>query len=273
MGVFPTKQERIDKRAWKALNSRNLDKLRAAFDEGASMNPTGYHPWTYNAANGGFYEGLLFLKERGCDVSAAGPYGRTPLHIAITYGYMKIAAWLVENGADINAADRDGRSPLHMAAKNGKMDRINLLIAAGADLSLRDGEMNTAADLAREKYPRIAEYLLQKMSPEAAPVPEDAAGEGWHRTGEDEIAHIAKKPEIGYCITDIFNFRARLHTRINRNLETGAESCAIKTFDELSGSPMIEDAADALRSRGGQAGETCMLAKQKFQPGSPLRGG
>lgn len=273
MGVFPTKQERIDKRAWKALNSRNLDKLRAAFDEGAGMNPSGYHPWTYNAANGGFYEGLLFLKERGCDVSAAGPYGRTPLHIAITYGYMKIAAWLVENGADINAADRDGRSPLHMAAKNGKMDRINLLIAAGADLSLRDGEMNTAADLAREKYPRIAEYLLQKMSPEAAPVPKDIAGEGWHRTGEDEIAHIAKKPEIGYCITDIFNFRARLHTRINRNLETGAESCAIKTFDELSGSPMIEDAADALRSRGGHAGETCVLAKQKFQAGSPLRGG
>ena len=44
------------------------------------------------------------LVERGADVSAAGNYGWTPLHVAAEEGHLNIAQFLVDRGADVSAA-------------------------------------------------------------------------------------------------------------------------------------------------------------------------
>jgi len=252
MGMFfDSKQEKLDRRIHKAIEDGNLDKLRDAFDAGGAPEAKGYWGWIYHAVNRNFTEAIPVLLERGCPVDACGPYGYTPLRIAATGGHNETAEMLLKHGADIHAKDESGWTPLHGAAYVGKMDMIAFLLERGADISARDNQMNTAADIAAKQYPRIAEYLWEKMgvnTPAAAPLPED----GWHMTGDDEIAHVSSKPAIGYRITETFNFNARIYTRIAENTRTHAESSSVKTFDEMQGSPLVEQAYEVFRARDGR---------------------
>jgi hypothetical protein len=49
-----------------------------------------------------------------------------------------------------------------------------------------------------------------------------AKSEGWHKVSDDEIWHVGIQKDMGYGITQIFNFSAQTMTQIARNLETGA---------------------------------------------------
>lgn len=253
MGIFfDSKQEKLDRRIYKAIEDGNLQKLREAFDAGGSAEGKGYWGWIYHAVNANFTEAIPLLLEKGCPVDARGPYGYSPLRIAATSGRTETAELLIKHGADIQAKDETGWSPLHGAAYAGKMDMIAFLLERGADIGARDNHMNTAADIASKQYPRIAEFLWEKMginAPAAAPLPDD----GWHLTGEDEIAHVSSKLAIGYRITDMFNFNAEVYTRITENTRTQAESSSVRTFDDLQGSPLLAQAYEAFRAKGGRA--------------------
>jgi hypothetical protein len=77
---------------------------------------------------------------------------------------------------------------------------------------------------------------------------------GWTLTGPEEVAHVSEKPAIGYTITEIFNFRAQLHTQIAEKMNTGIHSQAISTFAQLGGDGkggLIAEAAAALAALGG----------------------
>lgn len=272
MGLFfDNKQEKLDRRIHKAIEDGNLDRLREAFDAGGAPEATGYWGWIYHAVNANFTEAIPLLLKRGCPVDARGPYGYTPLRIAATRGRNAAAELLLKNGADINAKDETGWTPLHGAAYVGKMDMIAFLLERGADITARDNHLNTAADIAAKQYPLIPEYLWEKMgvnTPAAAPLPED----GWHLTGEDEIAHVSSKPAVGYRITEMFNFNAQIYTRIAENTRTQAESNSVKTLDDLHGSPLLEQAYEAFRARGGRV-DLYTLDKPKLPPPGLQRGG
>lgn len=256
MGMFfDSKQEKLDKKLYKAISARDLGRVHAALEEGAAREPAGYWGWMYHAANNRFAEAITLLAEKGCPVDAPGPYGYTALRYSISIGRSDMAALLLDRGADINAKDNEGSTPLHVAASHGKMDMISFLLERGADVHMRDGHMNTPADVASKDYPRIAEFLWQKMgiTVETGKQKQPPVAAGWHLTADDEIAHVSDKPAIGYRITDMFNFHAQLHTRVTQNTLTNAESSTIKTFDELDGSPLLAEAFEVFREKGGRA--------------------
>lgn len=266
MGMFwDNKQERLDRRVYKAIDAKNITKLKEALDAGGAIDAKGYWGWVYHAVNNNFNAALPLLLERGAPVDGRGPFGYTPLRMAANKGNGDAARLLLEAGAHINAADENGLTPLHGAAHAGKMDMIAFLLEQGADIAARDKHMNTPADIAAKEYPRIAEYLWQKMGINEEKTAEAALAEGWHLTGADEVAHVSEKPAIGYRFTDVFNFSAKLHTRIAANTNTHAESSSVRTFDEIEGSPLLEQAAAALRAHGGKP-DAHMPEKPKTTP-------
>lgn len=60
--------------------------------------------------------------------------GRTPLHLAVLNGNMRVAACLLLHGADVNAQDSNGNTPLHLIGDSRRMR--DLLLTHGADLSI-----------------------------------------------------------------------------------------------------------------------------------------
>lgn len=266
MGMFfDSKQEKLDRRVYKAIDAKSVAKLHEALDAGGALEANGYWGWVYHAANARFADGVSVLLERGAPVDARGPYDRTPLRAAAENGNRDMVNLLLAAGADIHAVDEMGWTPLHAAAHAGKMDMIVFLLEHGADIQARDKHMNTPADIAAKQYPRIAEYLWEKMGV-GQEKPQAAVENGWNLTGEDEIAHVSDKPAIGYRFTDVFNFSAKIHTRIAENTRTHAESSSVKTFADLEGSALLEQAFEAFRARGGKA-DDYTLDKPKVQPG------
>eukprot|EP01060_Flectonema_neradi_P040604 TRINITY_DN9338_c0_g1_i1.p1 TRINITY_DN9338_c0_g1~~TRINITY_DN9338_c0_g1_i1.p1 ORF type:complete len:328 (+),score=73.90 TRINITY_DN9338_c0_g1_i1:60-1043(+) len=73
------------------------------------------------------------------------------LHAACTYGQLEVVQLLLENGADVNGRIEGGHTPLICAAFNGRSEILNTLLQHGADPSLFNDELETAADLAKNK--------------------------------------------------------------------------------------------------------------------------
>ncbi|MBM4024990.1 MAG: ankyrin repeat domain-containing protein [Planctomycetes bacterium] len=65
---------------------------------------------------------LTVLLDRGADVNAAKPDGRTALHAAAARGHKEVVALLISHHADVNARTRDGLSPADCARKAGHQD-------------------------------------------------------------------------------------------------------------------------------------------------------
>jgi ankyrin repeat protein len=68
--------------------------------------------------------------QKGIDVNALDPYGRTPLMCAA--GDLRIATYLVERGADVNARNDEGETPLMYADERGHQDVADYLVKKGA---------------------------------------------------------------------------------------------------------------------------------------------
>lgn len=88
-------------------------------------------------------EGLAFLLERGCDLTAVTSAGNTPLHYA-TFSYRsENVALLIAKGANVNFANADGVTPLLQACKNNTLEMVEMLLNAGADPNRADNRNNT----------------------------------------------------------------------------------------------------------------------------------
>jgi ankyrin repeat protein len=78
------------------------------------------------------------LIESGADVSIRSTFrGRTALHTAAGWGFLRVTELLIENGADFDARDENGATPLHDAASLGNFETAKVLIDAGADIHAR----------------------------------------------------------------------------------------------------------------------------------------
>jgi len=68
-------------------------------------------------------EVVHYLLKRGADVNfPIGPFGKTPLHIAIENGHELLAKFLLNNGADINAKDNFGLDVYEKSEFRGHYD-------------------------------------------------------------------------------------------------------------------------------------------------------
>jgi hypothetical protein len=270
MGLFgPPSAEALTKRLYKAIENRDIEKMRALVDAGVDVNSTQgrnrhYTP-LYACTYHGFTEGLDLLLSKGAEIGQPrSSDGHTALMEAARDGAYAIAEKLIAAGANIHdARSDDGKTALHLAAGAGRGDVVKLLVRHGANLDALDSRMNTAADLADKDHPRLADYLRSLMAPKPA---EAERPEGWHLTANDEIARIQDKPAISYRITEIFNFGAGVYSRIARNLATDHESQSMRMFDEIQGSPLLAQAAEMYDRLGGdpqKRGAAEMLSGKK----------
>ena len=75
----------------------------------------------------------VLLERSDLEVDAQGPYnGYTALHDAVWHGHAEAAGALVEGGARLNIEGLDGRTPLDMAVEYGYEEIAAMLRSAGA---------------------------------------------------------------------------------------------------------------------------------------------
>lgn len=114
MGLFgkPT-QKQLQNRLMKAVENRDLTKMKSAVEAGADIQrgrlgeSTMHNTPLYAAAYRSFNEAVRWLLEQG-----ANPHikreedGHTPLMEAASDGSYEIAEMLIDAGVDVNATDR-----------------------------------------------------------------------------------------------------------------------------------------------------------------------
>jgi hypothetical protein len=260
MGLFATKQEKLNKRMFKAIRARSLEKLQAALDEGADVNAYDekydMSP-LYSAVTRVFEPAVLLLLVKKADPDFARSSGHSCLMEAAYDGSYRIAVELLDAGAQLETKDKPyGRTALHNAALRGRGDVARMLIQRGANVAATDNRMNTPADLADKDHPRVADMIRGKTrAEEEAPAASAAGTEGWHLTAPDEVCNVSIRAGIGYRLTEIFNFTSQTYTRIAQNTASGQESQSLKFFDEFKDAAVLGRARAALAQLGGRAVE------------------
>jgi hypothetical protein len=289
MGLFRTKQQRLDERLWGACAAGKLSKVEQLLAEGANANfkDGAYSSPLFIATHEGKteivklllskgadihrvdYEGqtllitacqrgrkdlaLMFIQQ-GCDITAKNHNGVTASHYAAEqYGseFESVVHMLLEKGADMRAKTNDGRTVLHSAAASGRFNIVTMLLAKGADANAMDNRGNKPEDLAKANaHVGTANFLNNRTAP--APAAVDVK-DGWQLTAPDEIAFTSEKTGTGYCLTEIFNFNSRIYIHIARNLKTNAESQTLRFFDEFPDKKILENAYQMLAKQGGKA--------------------
>jgi uncharacterized protein len=253
MGFFKTEKEKLQRRFHRAREREDIETLRAAIAEGADIEDRGgsYYTALYKAVDYRQKECVAVLLKNRADVNAKPSTGHTCLMEAARDGSFDIAKMLIEYGADVNAVRKDdGETALHMAARYGRGDVIKLLLEKGADPKATDHRMNTPADLADKDHPRLADLIRGKQPDDFRKIAE-APPEGWHLTARDEVSSIVERAEIGYRLTEVFNFSSGIYMRIAHNMKTGAESQSLRFFDEFTDRSSLDRAREALARLGG----------------------
>jgi ankyrin repeat protein len=131
----------------------------------SAIGPGGWTP-LHLAVYFGHADAAEVLLAQGADVHAwsENESRNQPLHAATAGspkdGIPALAALLISYGADVNARQHGGWTPLHAAADDGPLTLITLLLDAGADVTAANDYGQTALDLARKNGRTDAAALL-----------------------------------------------------------------------------------------------------------------
>lgn len=101
------------------------------------------------AVKKGDFEGVRELLLKRADANTENDVGWTPLMLASSHGYIKIARMLIDGRADVNARNEMGMTPLMYAAAGGRAVVVKLLIERGADVKAKNDFGMTALGMAR----------------------------------------------------------------------------------------------------------------------------
>jgi ankyrin repeat protein len=100
------------------------------------------------AVSKGYLDMCKMLLEQKADVCAHDNSGNTPLHLAASGDYLEISRILLKYNAEVNSRNESGSTPLLRALSNGNIDIFQLLLAHNADPFVQDNEGDTPLHLA-----------------------------------------------------------------------------------------------------------------------------
>jgi ankyrin repeat protein len=101
------------------------------------------------------------LYQRGAEVDTVN-INRTPLHAALTDGFVDIAEWLLTHGADAMSPLRGLEIPLHYAVRTRKFQFVRMLLRHGVTVNIKNKDDHTSLHLAsKEGQVEIVRLLLQ----------------------------------------------------------------------------------------------------------------
>jgi hypothetical protein len=196
----------------------------------------------------------------------------TLLHVAAELGRKDIVELLLaQDKYDHSLKDRPDSSrntALHLAAARGHADIVRLLLDEGFDPAQKGANGRTPAGYAhqggnREVLDLLNAAVLKKAAPRpapAAPEPPPPAGPQWKLVSPHSVAQVSEMADIGYRLTDIFNFASGERIRVLNNLKTKADSVETAPFADLP-TAKIEEAQAALTRLGGAAAEGLLRGK------------
>jgi len=192
-----------------ASENGHLDIARLLFLSGAMVDACDQEGWTslMFASNFGYPDVLWFLVQNGAAVDAQSTNLSTPLHLASTNGHLSVVQLLIDCHADVdkcnknqqrslhqaaaygrldvvhllikfgsnpNTQDINGSTPLHTAAHNGHLNILELLLESGADVDARNGQNQTALDVALvRRNHQVARYLANHIGVDMTPLDEN----------------------------------------------------------------------------------------------------
>eukprot|EP01130_Rhizamoeba_saxonica_P015538 TRINITY_DN7003_c0_g1_i1.p1 TRINITY_DN7003_c0_g1~~TRINITY_DN7003_c0_g1_i1.p1 ORF type:complete len:312 (-),score=66.78 TRINITY_DN7003_c0_g1_i1:56-928(-) len=125
----------------------------------------------YAVQNNNFEVTKLLVEKGNANVNTQNVYGKTPLHIAISYAcengqnedlVLDWVDYLLDVGANPNFSDANGVTPLHIASSTGLYNVIEALHENGASLDMKDGEGESALFYAlREEHGNVVGKLIE----------------------------------------------------------------------------------------------------------------
>ena len=218
-----------------------------------------------SAIDSGDLKRLGELIDGGAAITIDLESGKDMLYYAVQKARTEVVDFLLQKGANPNTRNDSRWTSLHRAAYDGQLELVAKLLKAGADPNLRTSDGRTPQSMAvNGGYIEMAEMLkpfMKKASelfelppvPAQPDVPAFAPADGWELMSPAQVAHTAVGAKAGYKVTDVFNFASRERIRIINNLDTKRDQVETKTFDELAGTGVLEDAFKALTRLGGKA--------------------
>ncbi len=260
-----------------ALNRGCTDAVRLLIEHGATVSGRIRIDGTllHMAAGRGYTEiARLILDKKPETIDAIDEQGSTPLHVAAMGGREPIVRLLMERRPGlVNAKNGEGDTPLHLAALSGHAEIVALLLEKGAEPAARNSSNRTPLFLAQAKNQLASIEILRPLTPvtryRAAPEEPD---EEWKKLSGKRIARVMTEEQIGYRITEIFNFESRERLRIVHNLETRADQTDSRSFEDFADKAAIEAARLELQALGGNVPETALTDRLNKLP-PPRSGG
>ncbi|KAL9610194.1 MAG: hypothetical protein Q9167_005098 [Letrouitia subvulpina] len=158
---FPMKD--VDKQTLlhAAAAKGNVNLLKMFLDQDLKVDardPSGRTP-AFVAASLGHVDALEILHSHGAHLSYRDCHGTSLLEIATMRNHVLIIWKLKTLGYDFKEKAMNRDSPLTIAAAQGYYDAAYALVRCGVDLSYRSSG-GTAAEVARNKFPLLADYLF-----------------------------------------------------------------------------------------------------------------
>ena len=197
----------------------------------------------------------------------------TLLHLAVLSRKTNVVKYLIAEGVPIDAIEPSRMcTPLHVAAHMGHdtdvKEIIEILLKSGANPKCVDKSDDTPADIARRMRHYEAATVLEAhvlpTSPSASTGSEDkkdTLASEWSAISTTRVSHSDPANEIGYKLTDIFDFKSRERIRILQNAATKQEVMESTHFDEISEKSVLQEAFNELIRLGGQPDKGALIDK------------
>jgi hypothetical protein len=262
------------KKFHRAIDDNDIAAMTALLDAGVSPDITSdsylYRP-IQRAVEGNKLEIARLLLDRGAKPFFDNSW-RSVTHTlfssAVNNGYYEMADMLLQRKPDFLNQQTGGYTPMARMAEVGNIEAIKYLLEKGADTTIKTHENRTPYFLAqKEGRQDVMDLLAPYYVSPVEKLPVAAMGEeGWKKLADDRIANVMIEKDIGYKITEIFNFTARERRTICLNIESKHEVIETKDFDEISNKALLETALAELQKQGGTASSDSITGIYKAAP-------